>query len=121
MSKGAREQGSVMEFLVNNFNLSDAVLIAAMGWLISGSRRDRKEFREDIRDLRQDMRDLREEMQAGFAAAKAARQRGFDKAERERQQIREEAKETNKRLVWIGEQVAWLRGRHDYPLEDPAA
>ena len=114
-----------MEFLVSNFNLSDAVLIAAMGWLINGSRRDRREHREDIRDLRQeirqDIRDLREEMQAGFAAAKAARQRGFDKAERERQQIREEAKETNKRLVWIGEQVAWLRGRHDYPLEDPAA
>ena len=108
-----------MEFLVNNFSfLSDAVLIAAMGWLINLSRRDRKEHRQDIRDLRQD---LRQEMRDGFAAAKADRQRGFDKAERERRQIREEARETNKRLTWIGEQVAWIRGRHDYPLEDPAA
>lgn len=116
-----------MELLAGSFDLSDAVLIAVMGWMIRWSYRDRRELREEIR--------------AGFAEAKAERQRGFAEAKAEREQIREEARaereqiraearaereqiraeaaETNKRLVWIGEQVAWMRGRHDYALEEP--
>ncbi len=116
-----------MELLAGSFNLSDAVLIAVMGWMIRWSYRDRRELWEEIR--------------AGFAEARAERQRGFAEAKAEREQIREEARaereqiraearaergqiraeaaETNKRLVWIGEQVAWMRGRHDYALEEP--
>ena len=118
-----------MELLAGSFDLSDAVLIAVMGWMIRWSYRDRRELREEIR--------------AGFAEARAERQRGFAEAKAEREQIREEARaereqiraearaergqiraeaaETNKRLVWIGEQVAWMRGRHDYALEEPVA
>ena len=140
-----------MELLAGSFDLSDAVLIAVMGWMIRWSYRDRRELREEIRAgfaeakaerergfdearaerqrgfaeakaEREQIRDeARAERQRGFAEARAERERGFDEARAEREQIRAEAAETNKRLVWIGEQVAWIRGRHDYSLEEPVA
>ena len=121
------EQG--MELLAGSFDLSDAVLIAVMGWMIRWSYRDRKELREEIRagfaeakaERRQIREEAAEERRRGFAEARAERERGFAEAKAERRQIREEAAETNRRLGWIGEQVAWLRGRHDYVLEEPVA
>ena len=151
-----------MELLAGSFDLSDAVLIAVMGWMIRWSYRDRRELREEIRAgfaearaerqrgfaeakaEREQIRDeARAERQRGFAEAKAEREQIRDEAKAEREQIREEARaereqiraearaergqiraeaaETNKRLVWIGEQVAWMRGRHDYALEEPVA
>ena len=118
-----------MELLAGSFDLSDAVLIAVMGWMIRWSYRDRKELREEIRagfaeakaERERGFDEARAERQRGFAEARAERQRGFDEARAEREQIRAEAAETNKRLVWIGEQVAWIRGRHDYSLEEPGA
>ena len=129
-----------MELLAGSFDLSDAVLIAVMGWMIRWSYRDRKELREEIRagfaeakaERERGFDEARAERQRGFAEAKAEReqiraearaerQRGFEEARAEREQIRAEAAETNKRLVWIGEQVAWIRGRHDYSLEEPGA
>ena len=105
-----------MELLAGSFDLSDAVLIAVMGWMIRWSYRDRKELRAEIRagfaEAKAERRQIREE-------AAEERRRGFAEAKAEREQIREEAAETNRRLVWIGEQVAWLRGRHDYSLEEP--
>ena len=118
-----------MELLAGSFDLSDAVLIAVMGWMIRWSYRDRRELREEIRagfaeakaERERGFDEARAERQRGFAEARAERQRGFDEARAEREQIRAEAAETNKRLVWIGEQVAWIRGRHDYSLEEPGA
>ena len=118
-----------MELLAGSFDLSDAVLIAVMGWMIRWSYRDRRELREEIRagfaeakaERERGFDEARAERQRGFAEARAERQRGFDEARAEREQIRAEAAETNKRLVWIGEQVAWIRVRHDYSLEEPVA
>ena len=107
-----------MELLAGSFDLSDAVLIAVMGWMIRWSYRDRRELREEIRagfaEAKAEREQIRDE-------ARAERQRGFAEARAEREQIRAEAAETNKRLVWIGEQVAWMRGRHDYSLEESVA
>ena len=116
-----------MELLAGSFDLSDAVLIAVMGWMIRWSYRDRKELREEIRAGFAEARAERErgfdkaaeERRRGFAEAKAEREQIREEAAAERRQIREEAAETNRRLGWIGEQVAWLRGRHDYSLEEP--
>ena len=111
--------------LLGSFDLSDAVLIAVMGWMIRWSYRDRKELREEIRagfaeakaERRQIREEAAEERRRGFAEAKAEREQIREEAAEERRQIREEAaeanKETNRRLGWIGEQVAWMRGRHD--------